>query len=129
MKRTEQDLASRIAGLLDESAGEMDRRTAERLATARRRALDHYRPEPVPVWRWLLAGGAGGSHAADPRRYAARMLLVAAAVASAVAIGMTWTTSRGTDIAEIDAALLSDELPINAFLDQRLDSWLKRVSR
>ena len=33
------------------------------------------------------------------------------------------------DLAEIDTGLLTDELPINAYLDKGFDSWLKRPSR
>jgi hypothetical protein len=32
-------------------------------------------------------------------------------------------------LAEVDAGLLTDELPINAYLDKGFDSWLKRSSR
>jgi hypothetical protein len=39
------------------------------------------------------------------------------------------TGTVSSDIADIDAALLTDELPINAFLDTSLDSWLTRSSR
>jgi hypothetical protein len=57
-------------------------------------------------------------------------LLLAAVLVAAVAIGLSWQSGgNGPDIAEIDAALLTDELPINAFLDQGFDSWLKRGSR
>jgi hypothetical protein len=38
-------------------------------------------------------------------------------------------TPAPSDIADIDAGLLTDELPINAYLDQGFDSWLKRSSR
>ena len=35
-------------------------------------------------------------------------------------------TRQANELAEIDAGLLSDDLPINAYLDNGLDSWLKR---
>ena len=34
-----------------------------------------------------------------------------------------------SDIADIDAGLLTDDLPINAYLDQGFDSWLQRSGR
>ena len=37
-------------------------------------------------------------------------------------------SSPASEMAEIDAGLLSDELPINAYLDKGFDSWLKRSS-
>jgi hypothetical protein len=38
-------------------------------------------------------------------------------------------SNLASDIADIDAGLLTDELPISAYLDQGFDSWLKRSSR
>jgi hypothetical protein len=37
--------------------------------------------------------------------------------------------SVASEIADIDAGLLTDELPLDAYLDQGFDSWLKRYSR
>ena len=33
---------------------------------------------------------------------------------------------QANDIAEIDASLLTDDLPINAYLDNNFEAWLKR---
>jgi hypothetical protein len=33
------------------------------------------------------------------------------------------------DLADVEIALLTDELPINAYLDKGFDSWLKRSPR
>ena len=33
---------------------------------------------------------------------------------------------QGADLGDIDAALLADDLPVNAYLDHRFDAWLKR---
>jgi hypothetical protein len=77
-----------------------------------------------------LAASGGPQSGDDTGRNNLRAVLVAAALVSVIAIAMNWhTTSTGPDIAEIDAQLLTDELPINAFLDQGFDSWLKRGSR
>ena len=63
-------------------------------------------------------------------RVGLRITLLAAVAIAAAALAWSWQAHNASpDIAEIDAALLSDELPINAYLDQRLDSWLKRGSR
>jgi len=39
------------------------------------------------------------------------------------------TTAPLGDFADIDVNLLTDELPINAYLDSGFDSWLKRSPR
>jgi hypothetical protein len=54
---------------------------------------------------------------------------VAALVLGLLGVVYVNTGTVSTDMADIDAALLTDELPINAFLDQGLDSWLKRSLR
>jgi len=130
MTQTEDELARRIATVLDQGAGKIAPATADRLASARRQALARHQPRPVSAWGWMLAP-SGGPQSRDGRGSSnLRVVLLAAAVVSVIAIGLTWhTTSTGPDIAEIDAALLTDELPINAFLDQGFDSWLKRGSR
>jgi hypothetical protein len=54
---------------------------------------------------------------------------VAALVLGLLGVVYVNTGTVSTDMADIDAALLTDELPINAFLDQGFDSWLKRSLR
>ena len=45
-------------------------------------------------------------------------------------IGITyWQSMQSSDIAEIDASLLSGELPISAYLDSGFEAWLKRSSQ
>jgi len=36
---------------------------------------------------------------------------------------------QANDIAEIDVSLLTDDLPINAYLDNNFEAWLKRSSQ
>jgi hypothetical protein len=45
-------------------------------------------------------------------------------------IGISYwnSTQQAADIEEIDAALLTSELPIDAYLDKGFDAWLKRSS-
>jgi len=59
-----------------------------------------------------------------------RYLIPVAALVLGLA-GVLYVHSNGTssDIADIDAGLLTDELPINAYLDKGFDSWLKRSPR
>jgi hypothetical protein len=58
------------------------------------------------------------------------LLIAATALVLAMAGVLYWQSTRPTNgIAEIDLYLLTDELPINAYLDKGFDSWLKRSSR
>jgi hypothetical protein len=128
MTETNDDLGRRIASVLDHGARSLEPGTLERLAAARKQALLRHEARPIRAWSWAAATNAG-SHGGDWRFYSLRTVLLAAAVAIAIAFGVNWHTGSGPDIAEIDAGLLTDELPINAYLDQSLDSWLKRGSR
>ena len=44
-------------------------------------------------------------------------------------VGVTYWQVQSNDIAEIDASLLSGELPIDAYLDSGFEAWLKRSSQ
>lgn len=128
MNEAEHELARKIIHVLDDDGASLRPALREQLAAARRTALAQYQEQPV---RSLALAGAleGGGTYSERQTARFRLLLVAAALLCAVALGLTWHKHSQTDIAEIDAGLLSDELPINAYLDRGFDSWLKRVSR
>lgn len=128
MNQREEATARRIAELLDAGAQTLRPDLEERLAKARRQALTHHVEQRETALAWAMAP-AGGARDSSLRRPGLRYALFAAVIAVAVAIGMDWHASRGPDIADIDAGLLTDELPINAFLDQSFDAWAKRGSR
>jgi len=126
---TEQDeLARRIVKLLDESTERIGNVEQERLAAARQLALTRYRPRPVMGWAPAWANGM--SWLTERHVFGVRYLLPMAALVLGLA-GVVYVNSNGAspDIADIDAGLLTDELPINAYLDKGFDSWLKRSPR
>jgi hypothetical protein len=102
----------------------LDRPTAERLRAAREAALARHRPEPAPALAWAGAlrgrfGGWGG--------FALRVLLPLAMLAVAAAGIYTWQENqRIAELADIDAQLLTDDLPIDAYLDRGFQNWLKK---
>jgi hypothetical protein len=56
------------------------------------------------------------------------LLLIAPLVALVVAVAalLTWQQNRViSDFEEIDAMLLTDDLPIDAYLDRGFQTWLK----
>ena len=121
------ELAGRIARLLDEEAGELAPSTRERLFEARQLALSHHRARQTAP-ELALAGRIAGI--TEGSVFGVRYLIPVAALVLGL-IGVVYVNTGGisNDIADIDAGLLTDELPINAFLDQGLDSWLKRSPR
>ena len=98
-----------------------------RLKAARERALAHQRAPLSPALAWAgdLLGrfdGWGG--------LSLRVLLPVAAMVAAAAGLYTWQQNqRAAEIEEVDARLLTDELPIDAYLDRGFQNWLKKQQR
>jgi hypothetical protein len=98
--------------------------TAERLQTARERALSRQRAEPARALVWaddVLAhvDGWGG--------LSLRIILPLALLAGSVAALYVWEKNqRMAELVDIDAQLLSDDLPIDAYLDRGFQNWVNR---
>jgi hypothetical protein len=124
MNPSEHELARKLVRYLDEGLDRIEPRVRERLAAARMDALAHYRAQPT-------LGLAGSTSVVAWITGHARLTLAAAALVIATAGVVYWQNSRQSSngLAELDAYLLTDELPINAYLDKGFDSWLKRSSR
>lgn len=129
MNPSEHELAKRIVQHLDYGLERLEPGVRERLLAARRVALSRHREQPVAV-----AGLAWAGHAAayftEHRLAGARYLIVISMLVAALAGVAYWQGNGATnELAELDAGLLTDELPVNAYLDKGFDSWLKRSSR
>ncbi len=111
-----------LNGSLDINAGQ-----AERLRAARERALLLQRtsqPALVMVFSDRLVAAMGGG-----RGFVSQMAVTILFLAfGAVGISYWNVNQQAADIEEIDAALLTSELPIDAYLDKGFDAWLKRSS-
>ena len=129
MNQPEHELANKIVQHLDYGVDQLEPRARARLFAARQSALSHYREQPVAVaglaWAGQVAARITDHRYAGTRQFAAISLLVAALA------GIAYWQSNGVtnEATDIDAGLLTDELPINAYLDKGFDSWLKRSSR
>jgi hypothetical protein len=129
MNQPEHELAKKLVQYLDYGVDHLEPGVRERLATARKTALSHYRGKPATVLGLAWAGQAAVRFA-EHRSHSARVLIVAAALLAATAGVVYWqSTGPANGLAELDAYLLADELPVNAYLDKGFDSWLKRSSR
>lgn len=119
----EQQLANNVRRALDERARALPPAVSERLRAARERALASRRAERVPALQWadnvFGASGFGGVWL--------RLVLPAIFVLLAVAGIYGWQQNqRLAEIEEIDAELLTDDLPIDAYLDRGFQEWLKK---
>ncbi len=127
MNRQEPELAGKIVQHLRYGAEQIDAATRARLLAARKEALSHYKDRPEPAWRlaWASHTVRIGGH-----RFEIHHLVAVAALIAALIIVVYWQNrTASNEIAEIDIGLLTDELPINAYLDRSFDSWLKRSPR
>jgi hypothetical protein len=122
----EQELAGKIVHHLNAGLGTIKQGTAYQLQSARQRALDHYREAPQPLFGLAWAGEVA-FRVAHNRYFNARNLFAFGLLIVSLMIVSYWQlVVQANDIADIDASLLTDELPINAYLDNNFEAWLKR---
>ncbi len=133
MKTKELDLAYKLSHALDESANSVSANTAERLASARKIALSRKKQGvAVPAFVAQPALASYGSAASpSPSRWAwlGRMglaLPLAALVFGLFAIYQFEQQQQIMDSASIDAEVLTDDLPISAYLDHGFDAFLAK---
>ena len=121
--KDEAKVAQRVIEELDRGL-DLPEPVLARLYTGRQRALDRLRVAPAT------------SAAAEMKWHdGARLSRILASLALAVAIaisfaGNEWLEARmqaqqqSAELAEIDAAMLSSELPLEAYLDRDFNAWL-----
>jgi hypothetical protein len=115
----EKEFASRIKPWLDRSAASVGEMQATKLKSARLRALDAWR-EPVRLFGLVpVAAGTAQTLQYGVFQRALLWLPVVALLAT-----LAFQSVRETDIGELDAQLLTQELPPDAFIDQDFRSWL-----
>lgn len=115
----EKEFASKLKPWLERGAAQVGEMQATRLRAARLRAMDAYR-EPVRLLGVLQlnAGTAQMLHySVFQRALMWAPLLILIAVLAVRSVGET-------DPGELDAQLLTQELPPDAFLDKDFRSWL-----
>lgn len=103
---------------------ELEASKAQRLKAAREAALARQRPEPAPALAWAdnIAGRFGGWSG-----LALYVILPLAVLLIGFAAAYTWQQNHAiAEIEEIDAQLLTDDLPIDAYLDRGFQNWLKK---
>lgn len=137
LETNENEFVREMRRALDESAAAIPASTTDRLAAARRVALARKKAaEPVfvhaSVPAFAAAGVPGAFPASEPRRRArfSRFMLawpLGALVAGLFAIAYIEDQQRTAELADIDAAMLSDDLPLNAYLDHGFNAYLSRA--
>ena len=128
------ELAEKIVSLLNQGTRQLDSETTDKLLAVRKEALAHFQEKPAHVWAPEWASTMAGRVGLFSERFSYNLSAGFALLAllTSLAAVVAWQTlgqqGQGSEIAEIDEGLLTDELPINAYLDKGFDSWLKRPS-
>ncbi|HWA39945.1 MAG TPA: DUF3619 family protein [Burkholderiales bacterium] len=120
----EPQFGNKIRHLLNERLGRVDPAVAERLRAAREQALVRQRPEPAPALAWAdnLLGRVDGWGSLSLRILVPLVLLV-----GGLAGIYSWEQNqRLAEVEDIDAQLLTDDLPVEAYLDRGFQNWLKK---
>lgn len=129
MNAKEINFAYRVRHALNENLDQLPAATTTRLAAARTLALSRKKPDGARrafVPRPVIAGGGDGFFI-RPLSWLGRMSVALPAVIVVVSlIGMYQAEKRQhiVELAEIDAMVLSDELPLNAYLDHGFNAYL-----
>jgi hypothetical protein len=106
--------------------------TTSRLTAARQAALARKKadaPIRVPASVPATAQGTAGRFFANPFSWLSRLsvaLPVVVVMASLVGMYQAEKQHRISELAEIDAMVLSDELPLNAYLDHGFNAFLAK---
>ena len=118
----ENQFGNRVRHLLNQGL-DIQPHAAEQLRAARERALAAQRPEPIAALAWAdnVAGFFGGWAG-----FSLRLIMPLVLLAVAVVSLYSWQQNRVVaEIEEIDAQLLTDDLPIDAYLDRGFQNFLK----
>lgn len=119
-------IAGKIKQNLDLGLGQIGEQTLARLEHAREQALSHFH-EAKPELDLAWAGSRDQRF--QPGKSRLRYWVPAAALILALTAGVYWRFSaQGPDADDVDAGLLSEDVPINALIDHRFDGWLKGSS-
>lgn len=125
--RQQDEFGRRVAARLTGGCAELPYAITERLRAARVQAVARRKPVLAarPVRSYALAGsGFGGEMLGFWRRFASAVPVVVLAV-GLVAIHVLQNEHRASEVAEVDAALLTDDLPPAAYADPGFVEFLR----
>jgi len=116
---------------LNEKLDDLPASTTDRLALARKAALSRKKADaPVKVLaRQNVLAGIATNFFAEPMAWLTRMSVVIPLlllVAGLTGIYQFEQEQRVAELAELDAAVLSDELPLSAYMDHGFNAYLTK---
>ena len=128
MNTSELNFAYKVRHALNESIDKLPPSTTERLASARKVALSRQKKEfglRVLVSRRMVAGEAGHFFNA-PVAWLGRMGVMVPVIALFALLASIYQVEQEhiSNTAEMDVAVLADELPLSAYLDNGFNAFL-----
>ncbi|MFZ6690329.1 DUF3619 family protein [Undibacterium sp. SXout20W] len=126
------DFAYKVRRALNESAESLPAPTLDRLAMARKAALARKKPDAgakVHIFSGVLAGNNGFSFS-GPSTWFGRLGMIIpllALVAGLAGIYQHEKEQRISELADIDSAVLVDELPPAAYVDTGFTAYLNKA--
>jgi len=132
-EKAEIDFAYKVRRAMTESAENIPESTLERLAKARELALSKQKPEgaaAVLAFSGALAGNNGRSISQRP--WLRKLLFSLPLIVLAVGLYSIYEHEQQqqiNDLAEIDAAVLVDELPPDAYVDNGFNAYLNKDNK
>ncbi len=126
MNADDLNFAYKVRHALNEQLDRLPDASAARLAAARQAALARKKPDaPTSLAQGKLAGNTGLFSFAFLGRMSVAIPLMALVVGLA-GVYQYEEQQRAAEIAELDAAMLADELPLTAYLDQGFNAYLEQ---
>ncbi len=119
------NFAYKVRHALNARLDEIPQSTADRLANARKLAISRKKAHvPAKLAQRSFAGGVGSFFSFSSLGRAGVAIPLLALVAGLAGVYQYEQERRIEEIAELDAAVLSDELPLTAYLDHGFNAYL-----
>ena len=132
MNLDQEEFAKKLTAYLDRGAADLRAGTVYRLQQARARAMARLSEQPVAAAENRLAHAlAGGTTAGGSGLRKGAWLGFGVMLIAATAFGFhQWQLYQQTrELAEIDAEILTSDLPIDAYVDRGFQTWLTSDNR
>ena len=127
MNSDDLNFAYKVRHALNEHAEQLPSSTVDRLAYARNAAMARKKPDaPVLVAQRQLVGNIGALFSFSTLGRMAVIVPLLALVVGLAGIYQYEEQQRIAEMAELDAALLSDDLPLTAYLDTGFNEYLEK---
>lgn len=127
MNADDLNFAYKVRHALNEHLDHLPASTADRLASARKAAIARKKPESgVAMAAGQLAGRAGAMFSFA---FLGRMSVIVPLMALVIGLAGIYQyeeQQRIAEVAELDAEVLSDELPLTAYLDEGFNAYLEQ---